>query len=408
MRKRKIKKNKPMFKKRRSPARTALNVVLVAVLLLGIAFLGYSVGKPIMEFVQGRENRPARTDTDADIEDPVINNPVTTPPTATEEVTTTPAPEPDPEPQPLLGNKLLFVTIPASGTFDAYLDQRIEYASQNSYYGIVLELIADGGSIYYNTSNERAINAYAVNTASQSGLIDLTSAVQKITDAGLLPYARISMLTDHKLSLVDKSVCYLFEDSISSWYDNSAAAGGKPWMSAFSESAREYISSLVIEMSDAGFAGIIAGEIKFPPFRNSDLNYVGAIVKSPTRYTALTDFSNAVQDALGGAKSYAIEVNAKDMVAGTCEVLRDPSLLHCSTVYVRYDSIEIGTRIVRSDETEVSYLGLSEADKVNVVFKSVSAMLSGGDITIIPAVSDESLIPTLVELGYDERMIIVY
>lgn len=402
MRKRRIKKSKPMFKKKRSPARTALNVILIVLLLSGIAFLGYSVGKPIMEFLDGRENRPANSPTD----DSDVPEPGTTPTVATEDEITTPVTtEPDPVPEPDPGNRILYVTVPAIGSFENYLDQRIEYASQNGYYGIALELLADGGNVLYNTVNERSISAGAV---SLNALPDLSAAAQKISDAGLLPYARISLLTDHKLSLIDKEVCYLFEDSTSSWYDDSPSNGGKPWISAFSPSAREYISSLVNEISDAGFAGIISGDIVFPPFRNSDLNYVGAIVKATDRYKALADFSNTVQDALGGAKSYAIEVNAKDIVAGTCEVLRDPAILHCQAIYVRYDSLDIGMRIVRADGTEVSYAGLSETDKLSVVFRSVSEALSGSDIKIIPAVSDESLIPRLVELGYDERLILVY
>ena len=401
MRRRKIKKNKPMFKRKRSAARTAVNVILVIILLSGIAFLGYSVGKPIMEFMHGREDRQTNVQNDL----PDVTEPTTAPTTASEETDAPPATT-DPEPPAAeLGNRILFVTVPADGSFDDYLDQRIIYAAENGYYGIAIELLADGGRILYNTANERAVNASAV---SENAILDLSEAAQRISDAGLLPYARISMLTDHILCRLDKSVCYLFENSTSSWYDNNAANGGKPWMSAFSESAREYISDIVIEISDAGFAGIIAGEIIFPPFRNSDLNYIGAIVKAADRYTALTGFSNAVQDALGSAKSYAVEINAQDILTSKAEVLSDPSALNCNTIYVRYDSEAVGQRIVKSDASEVSDAGLSESDKVTVVFRSVADSLSGSGKTIIPAVSDEALIPTLVSLGYDEQMILVY
>lgn len=388
-----------MFKRKRSPAKTAFSVILVVVLLLAIAFLGYSVGKPIMEFLQNRE-RPTSVDTPSTEPTPVTEP---TSATTTEPTADTTEPEPEPEPEPQYGERILYVSMPVGGSYDGYLAQRVQYAKDNGYYGIALELLADGGSVRYATQNELAVSLSAV---SNGAIADLSAAAKTISDAGILPYARISVLTDHIVSW-DKSICYLFENSTSTWLDNSVDLGGKPWMSAFSAAARDYISSLVSEISDAGFAGIIAGEIEFPPFRNSDLNYVGASVKSATRYNGLIEFSNALQDALGAAKMYAVEVDAQDIVAGRAEVLRDLNALHAQTIYVKYDSAAVGLRIVRTDETEISYSGLSEADKLTVVMRSVAEAI-GSVKTIIPAVTDEALIPTLVGLGYDEQSILVY
>ena len=390
-----------MFKRKRSPAKTAFSVFLVVILLLAIAFLGYSVGKPIMEFLQNRE-RPTSVDTPSTEPTSATEPTVPTTTEQTDDITET-DPEPEPEPEPQYGERILYVSMPVGGSYDGYLSQRVQYAKDNGYYGIALELLADGGSVRYATQNELAVSSSAV---SNGAIADLSAAAKIISDAGLLPYARISVLTDHIVSW-DKSICYLFENSTSTWLDNSVDLGGKPWMSAFSTAAREYISSLVGEISDAGFAGIIAGEIEFPPFRNSDLNYVGASVKSATRYNGLIEFSNALQDALGSAKMYAVEVDAQDIVAGRAEVLRDLNALHAQTIYVKYDSAAVGLRIVRTDETEISYSGLSEADKLTVVMRSVAEAIGNGK-TIIPAVTDDALIPTLVGLGYDEQSILVY
>ena len=398
--KRKTTRYKPMFKRKRSPAKTALNAVLVIALLLGIAFLGYSVGKPIMEFLNDRD-RTVDVQTPGTEPTPPEEPVLTTPPTTTVPDDTEPVP-PD-EPDLPTGQRILYVSFPQGGGSMEYLESRIKYASDNGYYGVALELLADGGSVKYATQNELAISASAV---SPSALPDLSAAAAAISDAGLLPYARISALSDHIVSW-DKSICYLFENSTSTWLDNAVSSGGKPWMSAFSSAAREYVASLVTEISDAGFAGIISGELEFPPFRNSDLNYVGASVKSATRYNGLIEFSNVLQDALGSAKSYAVEVDAQDIVAGRAEILRDLSALNAQTVYVKYDSAAVGLRIVKTDETEISYSGLSEQDKLTVVMRAVAEAI-GSQKTIIPAVTDEALIPVLVELGYDEQSILVY
>ena len=203
-------------------------------------------------------------------------------------------------------------------------------------------------------------------------------------------------------------MCYLFENSTSTWLDNSVSAGGKSWITPFSDSSKEYISGFVSEISDAGFAGIIAGELIFPPFRRSDLEYVGASVQSPTRYTALAEFSNSIQATLGEAKSYAIEVDALDILRGNDEVLNDPSLLNCNTVYVRYSSSEIGVRVEITDETEISYEGLSENDKLKAVFKNVSEAFADSGKTVIPAVEEQSQADLLVSMGYDGKLIVIY
>ncbi len=401
MKKRKIKKTKPMFKKKRSAAKTVLNAALIVILLLGIAFLGYSVGKPIVQFIRGRTNSEADSQPASDTLEP---EPSGTESSETDEPEPTVSEPVEPEPEPEVGKRILAVNLPAEGIYDEYLGKRIEFAAENGYYGVSVELLCDGGTVAYLTSNQLAASASAI---SERGITDLKAAAQKIIDAGLVPYARISALSDH-LASWDKSLCYLFENSTSTWLDNSISNGGKPWISPFSNAAKDYIGGFVGEITDAGFAGIIAGELEFPPFRNSDLNYIGETVKNPLRYEALVGFSNSLSETLGAAKIYAVEIDARDIVAGKAEILNAPDTLNCQKIYIKYDSEAIGLRLERSDGTEVSYAGLSEQDKLRVVFKTVGEALSQSGKEIIPAVSDEALIPYLVELGYDEQEILVY
>lgn len=403
MRKRKINRNKPMFKKKRTPARTAFNLLLLIAVLLLIVFLGYSVGKGVTDFIKNRPDTPVTpVDPTPDISVPTEPD---EPATNDDPITTT-SPEPDIVPEPVVAKKrILYINMPENGNFDDYLNARITYAQENDYAGVCVELVADGGRICYASTNEKAVAAGAV---AESGLIDLAQAAQRITEAGLRPYARVSLLSDHIVSWFDKGVCYLFENSTSTWLDDSAANGGKPWISAFSQGAKDYMSSVVSEIADAGFEGVIAGEIEFPRFRNSDLNYIGASVKSAERYLALAEFSNAVSQPLGEGKSYAVEVDAQDIIAGKAELLRGIDTLGAQTIYVKYDSAAVGTRIVRADETEVSYLGLGEKQKLSIVMKTVTAALEGSGKTVLPAVTDSSLIPTLLELGFAEESILIY
>ncbi len=393
-------KNQPLFRKKNQPG-PVLKTLLLILLLIALVVVGFLLGEPLLNLFEGGKTPTVNPSPEPEVTDPAETEITTTPTTTEEEVTTTLPPEPE-VPQ----NGMLRLSFVQSNDFAATLNNAISYACDNGYQSILVELVADGGMVYFTTANELAINCEAV----ASGALSLNEIYSAITQAGLTPYAEISALTDHIVSWVDRSICYLFEDSTSKWLDNSAAKGGKPWISPFSQSAKDYIGSFVTEISNAGFAGVIANDVIFPPFRNSDLNYIGPSVKSPQRYTALAEFANSVHQTLGSAKSFAIMVDAKSIINGSAEVLADTSLLTSKTVYVYFNSSEIGDKIVRGDGTAVSFAGLSDYHKVKTVFKHVNEALKDKDVVIIPAIESaepERLIIALTEMGYDQSDILV-
>lgn len=393
------KRNKPLFRKKNQP-NSFVRTLLLIILLIALVAVGFMLGEPLLGLFEPKTPPVVSGTPDNEVTQTSEPDVTTTPTTTEEEVTTTVPPEPQaPE------NGMLRLSFVGSADLRKSLDEAISYAMDNNYQSILVELVADGGTIYFATSNKLANSAEAV----VLGALPLAEIYTAITDAGLVPYAEISALTDHIVSWVDRSVCYLFADGSSKWLDNSVSKGGKPWISAFSQNARAYISSFVTEISDAGFAGIIASDIEFPPFRSSDLNYIGASVKASDRYIALAEFAGSMNEALGYAKNFAISVDAKDIILGEAEVLTDTSLLTSKTIYVRYNSNEIGDKIVRDDGTAVSFAGLSEYHKIKTVFNLVKTALKDKDVVILPAIESgepESLIQALVELGFEQEDIL--
>lgn len=401
-RKYKRSKNKPIFSDKKSSGNSLLGIVIMIVLATVMVFVGYSVGKPIMEFISNRD----KSVSDGDDIPPIVNNSVEEPnvseePVVAEEVSM-PVEEAEPEPIAVKSN-IFFVAYSPDEVlpYSEYVSQKIKLASEKNYAGICIELVAEGGTVLYSTSNETAIAAEAV----LSGGIDLKKTADEINSVGLVPYARISALSDHLVSQYDKNLSYMIEGTTTRWLDNSVANGGKPWLSPFAEGSSEYIGGLAKEISDAGFVGLIAGEMEFPTFRQRDLDYIGSSVKSNDRYKALTAFAEKVFNSFGTAKEFYIEVDAQDIISGRAEILSSPSGLCTKNLCVRFDPSLIGQRLKRSNGTEVSFEGLSEPYMLKAVFRLVRDTLYD-DIRIVPLVPgfnmSEAMTSALSDMGYSE------
>lgn len=389
------KRNKPLFRKK-NQMNPVIKTILLIILLIALVAVGFMLGEPLLSLIEPKDPPVINETPDNAVTDANESEITTTPATTEEQVTTTAPPEPE-----KAKNGILALSFVGSDNFEKTLDEAIAYALDNNYNGIMTELVANGGTVYFATANELANSAEAV----ALGALPLEVIYTKVSDAGLVPYAEVSALSDHIASWMDRSLCYLFEDGSSKWLDNSVSKGGKPWISAFSQNARKYISSFVTEISEAGFAGVVASDVIFPPFRNTDLNYIGNAVKSSDRYIALVEFTGSMNEALGAAKSFSIAVDAKDVILGEAEILTDTSILTTKTVYVYYDSLDIGEKLVRDDGTAVSFAGLSEYHKVKTVFNLVKEALGDKDVLILPAIKSddpESLIQALVEIGFKQ------
>ncbi len=386
-------KNQPLFKKK-NQAGPFLKTLLLILLLIALVVVGFLLGEPLLSLFEGEKTPAVTPSPEQETTTPTEPEVTTTPTVSQPPVTTTAPPEPE-----IIKNGMLSFSFANSTDYRADLNSAISRAIDNNYQSLLIELVGDGGVVYFTTQNKLADTSNAI----AEGALSLNEICSAINEAGLIPYAEISALTDHIASWVDRSICYLFEDGTSKWLDNSAAKGGKPWISPFSDSAKEYISSFIAEISDAGFAGVVAGDIIFPPFRNTDLNYIGSSVKSADRYTALAEFANSMHQTLGSAKSFAIAVSAREIISGNAEVLTDPSLLNSKTVYIVLDFVEIGDKIIRKDGTAVSFAGLSNYHKTKTVFKHINEALKDSDLVILPYVcqNDEQIIKALCELGYE-------
>lgn len=320
---RKIYKTKEKNYYGKSPVGKAFSIGLTVLLIGGIGFLGYSVAEPLINYSNKKGDKtdsssivlPDETPTDENGEpltDVDPNN--IAPPINTENYCAyalSPMDLSSPE-----AVKTALKRVPS--------DEKIRY--------IEVPLKVSGGNIYYDTSNYFAKQAGAVQSE-----IKLTDIVTAISSEGYKPVAMMSTFSDSVVPDAFRDMGYYTLDDGSQWIDNAIEAGGKPWMSPFSDRAVTYNSDIADELSSAGFEKVVCSDFIFPVFRDSDVEYLGESVISSDRYMVLTSAANLLYDRImeNGA-NMMLEVSASELLKGNNDIIQ-PMLLKVNTVVLNID-----------------------------------------------------------------------
>lgn len=359
---------------------------------IGIAvlvFVGYSVAKPIFNFLNSEEN--ISDSTSEPWTPPVVTD------TSEEDVNTgadtenngTNAAENDKTDVPA-------VTDTNSEGFTAYLlpedaltnptvlNGYLEQAKTDGYNSVILTLKAEGGKIYYNTRSEFA----AMDENAVDGMMPVQQITSIVKNSGMKAIASINLLEDNNRYGENRDGSYHNSDG-TTWLDNAVSKGGKPWLSPFEEDTKEYIRFLAEEIAGAGFDAIAADGAVFPNFRNSDLNYIGNSVKNVTRYMALIEVVNIVKSAAEAQSvGFMLEINAADILYGRAEVYK-PEQLGQITLLVEYSPSDFNESVIYNNQ-EIVVSELSASERFKTVFGIISAS-SGENITIIPVISRNNM-----------------
>lgn len=388
------KKSKPIFSKR-SSSRSVIKFILIVLLLAALIAVGYLIANPLFSLFDSDSDNKTPGGVQSELPETVV-----TTTNATTALTTSENAVTEPVPIEVVSDSILFAkkTMAKDMTYEEYIDSLIERALEEGKTGVCVEIITNGGNVQFNTVNEIAINSNAI---SKTPIADLSAVCKAIKDAGLVPYARVSALSDNYACSYYRSLAYMFEDESTRWLDNKANNGGKPWISPFAEESKEYIGSICAEIAEIGFEKLILGEVEFPPFRQKDLGYIGETVKSADRYLALVNFSNALGEYFGN--DYYIEVPAEDIIAGTAEILTDPTGLTTDKVFVKFNLDDIPETISRKDGTKVSFKGLDPAYKLLKVFDLVNEELKGKDLVLYPSITcNDNTALSFLEIAEDK------
>lgn len=382
----------------------ALFMIIILALLV---FVGYSVAKPVYKYFSERSGKDSAEET-VPWTPPVMPDDTDGTGNETADVPEESADAPEDNGE---NRKLDFSAyqLPETALIsDSDLRNALESAKGSGYTAVVVTMKAGGGKIYYKTSSQMALSADgAVAGGMYAGQIS-----SMIKNAGFTPIAKINLLEDHNWYGEYKTGAYRFEGSTSTWLDDSAANGGKPWLSPFDTDTQSYAAYLANEVSSAGFDYVIFDGIVFPPFRNSDLNYVGAIVKDPSKYKTLISIADiSAKTAEANGSSVMVTASAGEIIGGKSDLFK-PAELTVKTVSVEYfpNGLE-NTALINGEEIALSEL--TAYDRAKTVFTEIKR-LAGDEITIVPALKQSDFsqadfsetISAFMDLGFTSYIIL--
>ncbi|PWJ15362.1 putative glycoside hydrolase [Ruminococcus flavefaciens] len=362
---RKIYKTKEKNYYGKSPVGKAFSVGLTVLLIGGIVFIGYSVAEPLINYTKKKGDSTAESEMIASDTTPTDENgePVT------EEGA---APQVPVSAEVYRAYALDPLDIADAQSIKAALkrvpsEEKIEY--------IEVPLKVSGGNIYYATNNY-----YATSSGVIQSYTKLSEIVSAISSEGYKPVALISTFNDNIIPNYFRDMSYLTVDDGSQWIDNDINAGGKPWMTPFSESAVEYNTDIAEEVAQAGFERVVCYDFVFPDFRPSDVEFLGEKVVSPDRYMALTSAANMMYDKImtEGSKMM-LEVNASDLLKGKNDVLQ-PMLLKVNTIILNID-LDLMSYGVYTGDTVYEFTG-TPAENVRKMLDLVSEDVSDFNVAV--------------------------
>ncbi len=255
----KIKKSKyNLYNKKKSKSRQALTLVLTIVVACVLGVVGYGVGKPIVNYFQTRSDS---TVNESDSSSYVSDEPSS----ASEVISSEPESSNEtslPDPVVSTTNLKLCVLSEEVVTSTASLNSALAVARESGYETVAVTLKDERGFLYYSSDIEGVKGTELI-----KGTLSAAQICDYITKAGMTPAVKISTLKDCNTPL--RFGGYQFEGG-GGWLDDYPEAGGKRWLSPFTEEAPAYIGNLVRELSEAGFRHIICANTMYPKFHNID------------------------------------------------------------------------------------------------------------------------------------------
>lgn len=396
---------------RKKRLKKAFHILLGLIVIAALVFVGYSIGKPILNYLD-KENQSSDnteepwtppavtseasepTDTNGDSSDVQTepNETVTSSSNSDEKINSA----------GLTAYMLPENALGDPSQFSALLDQ----VKADGYTAVSVTLKAKGGKIYYSTLSSMAKS----DENAVVGKMPIQQIAYIIKDSGLKMIAELNILDDNNRYGEYRDGSYHSLDG-STWLDTAASKGGKPWLSPFDDDTKEMVRFLADEVSSAGFDYITVSGLTFPAFRNSDLDLIGDTVKDANRYKALIELANIAQIAANEHDSKLfIRTDAADIIYGKAEIFK-PKELSGYTLLIDFDPAEFTESVVYNNN-EIVFSELDPSSKFKTAFEIIKGQC-GTEVAIIPVITEsgsnhadyDSLISEIIGEGFESYFV---
>lgn len=384
-------KNRKMFSKNH-PMRSALNLTLTAVILVGLGLVGYNIIGPLTKRLRQEKENPTT------ISEPYIETgtrPSTTEPYVSSTYFTETTEPPIEVPLQLIYNLNDNVLTDLDK-----LQQTVSGAALNGYSAVSVPLRLSGGILQYRSSVESAISC----GASSEDLPTLQEINTVISGCGMPAVAQICLLPDNLMPAYHKATGFQHTSSDKLWLDDAVQSGGKPYMSPFSDESRNYLHDIASEISDAGFWQVICSGVQYPNFYADDLGDLDtSLSNAEMRKNGLVEMLNRIGDSVTYEFDLSLALDGKE------EALA-PSELKLKEVCVDVDFHKFeSTFFYESNRYDPSKLAYRER---TILLMQIAEEITG-DLTVYPCIRTDNLtenqrqtvIETLYETGYDKIFI---
>ncbi len=319
---RKIKRTRTnLYRKKKTRRQMIAGTVFTVILLAAVAFLGYCLGKPLLEFLEKNAGR----------EEPEWTPPVITTTAPAEqseqpaEITTEEKPI-ETQLLPETTKKLRAVTAPKAALQNsASLSAFAVQAKNDGYSAVVLDLKDENG--YFHYASEAALSRSEELVVSDMTAGEIASVLK---EAGLHPIGAVCALRDNAGCAANPDMSYkIVNEGNICWLDYSTGSPQR-WANPDFEATREYVSEIVSELTDAGIS-VMLREVVFPDLQEYDRQYIAAEYFEESRSALLLPLV---------AENMPVEMLAEDILADgfgrTAELLRERGFTDApNTVAVR-------------------------------------------------------------------------
>lgn len=359
---RKIYRRKDRFEHMKQVRHSLGSIILTFVLAGAVGFVGYSIGSPVLAFLQERNFlAPPSSYHLSEITETAEITEITEIPETTE--TTEPETESETETQPPTEPEAEIRFLQKVPDLQGYIldtsalitESALEQALEEipgSISHVIIPLKTAGGQIYYATKIQEAINSNAV-----QAVLPLDQIYEKVRNKGYEPVALVNTLEDDLYAKNYPACSYHRLDTGEVWEDQSFTES-RLWMSPESSLTKSYLAAIAEEAETAGFRILICDGLEFPNFPRSELENLESVCSNPERWKTLQDVLTAMR-ADATELAFFIRVRGNDALLGELEALRAAEALPADCLLVtineeiRKDSDQLETISELSDTLPV-------------------------------------------------------